>query len=166
MDIQPLLGADVQVTAIALDLSDVCEVTCQNAPQDCLLLVEGGPQFVDLFGDGLAKFELHLLFSGLESIETLDLRKELVVDLQGLFHGSMAQLVLSADALSIVCVCVVEAEEEINESQEISLLRSYLFLGLQDAEAVASEELALDLQHADQHEDFLGAAELGIEGVH
>lgn len=24
----------------------------------------------------------------------------------------------------------------------------------------------MDLQHADQHEDFLGAAELGIEGVH
>lgn len=50
MDVEFLLGADVQVTAISLDLGDVGEVTSQNASKDCLLFVKGGSKFVDFFG--------------------------------------------------------------------------------------------------------------------
>lgn len=50
MDVEFFLGADVQVTAIALDLGNVGEITSQNASKYCLLLVKGGPKFVDLFG--------------------------------------------------------------------------------------------------------------------
>lgn len=85
---------------------------------------------------------------GLESVETLDLCEELVVDLQGLLHGSVAKFVFTADALSIVCVGVVETQEEVYESEEVPLLCSYFFLCLEDAKAVPGEELALDFQHA------------------
>ena len=83
-----------------------------------------------------------------------------------MLHSSVAQFVLAADALSIICVGVVETQEEVYESEKVSLLCSYFFLSLEDAEAVAREEFSLHFQHAYQHEDFLGAAELGVKGVH
>lgn len=132
-----------------MDLGDVGEVTSQNASKDCLLFVKGGSKLVNLLGRCLAEFELHLLLGVLEPIETLDLGQELVVDLQGLLHGSVAELVFPTDTFFVVCVGMVKTEEEVYESQEISLLCSYFFLSLENAKTVAREEFALDIQHAD-----------------
>jgi hypothetical protein len=166
VDVELLLRADVEVAAVALDLRDVGEVAGQDAAQDGFLLVQGGLDLVDLLGGRFPKFELHLLLLALETIETLYLTDQLVVYLQSLLHGRVAQLVLPADTLPVIDSSVVEAEEEVDEGEEVSFLGSYLLLGFEDAQAVAGKEFRVHFKHTHEHEYLLRAAEFGIKGVH
>ena len=85
------------------------------------------------FLTALAELVLHLFLCALEPIETLDLSQEFIINPEGLLHGGVPQFVLSAYAFAVVGACVMEAEEEVDESEEVALLCPYLLLCLKDA---------------------------------
>lgn len=78
----------------------------------------------------IPELDLHFFLLALESVESLELRYELVINLESLLHYRKSQFVLPANPLPVPHVAVLVPDEEVNKRQKISLLGAHLLLGL------------------------------------
>jgi hypothetical protein len=116
MELQSVIGSDAHVRSIPLNLSNVQEVSTQDASQYSLMNVCRRFYFVKFFLllFVLCVLEFHELRLRRKPVKRLDLVLEFMEDFDCMLHCIVSNFHLSADFFLFVVFGIEETEENIN----------------------------------------------------